>query len=1186
MTTRLGNTEVKYTQNNLGKASAIALAMALSCAAVGANAASAANNQSVQSSNTEVDNLIADAKKQIEKAKKQIVKERANIDKAQDKIAKERSKIDKEKQDIAEQQAIIASAEGKNKSKIINKAKKEIAKSKEKIEKSKAKIEKYRDSIAESKAEILLQKEIIASARDFIASTKDSDNDGVANNIDLCPDTPAGEEVGEDGCALPPESDWSLVWSDEFDGNTIDMTKWSHEVNCDGGGNNEQQCYTNSTENSYVEDGLLTIVAKPAAAGSPLPFTSARLRTLNKGDWTYGRFEIRAKLPQGQGTWPAVWMLPTDWVYGGWAASGEIDIVEAVNLKTASDAADAQPGELESRVHGTLHYGKAWPENVSSGTDYKFPADANPADVFHTYALEWEDGEMRWYVDGEHYATQRDSGWYSQYMQDGQLVTGEGSAPYNQNFHMLLNLAVGGSWSANVNERGIDQSIFPQALNIDYVRVYECSIAPNSGYGCATIGENAEFVEGHPAPEIVDPDDNFAPLPEFYLFDDDLAEGLVYNSYNPDGVVSHQEMPEADRGDVLLISKTGANGNVYFEYPPHADLSAWLAAGELVFDLYVVSNSGAELLVKLDSGWPNVSDYSVPLPATGEWTEVHVNLAALLANGNRFAPGSSADMSDIANVLVIEPLGAMELRLDNIRFVENDTPPVGGTGQIDLPIDFDQSDVNYTVTDFGGAVTELVTNPTGTDMVAKTTKTVGAATWAGTTMSTPLGLATAIPVTTSDSIMKVWVYAPAAGVPVRLKLEDHNDPTHTVETEAVTTVANGWEELSFDFNNEAPGTEPLIHPDWIFDKASIFFNFGTEGANEIYYWDDVSFAGGNSGGGGGGSASASTDFEADANSYLFNDFDGGAAMVMANPAVVGSNGVQNTSAQVAQMAKYAGASWGGSTYVLDGAVDVTAGTVFTMKVYAERSVPVLFKILEPNTEVTTVHSGSGWEELSFDFGATAVSMTAITIIFDNGVVGDATGDPANWIFYFDDLVQSAGNGGGDPEPNDPTQMDLPLDFESDVVNYVLQDFGGTYSSLEGNPDGAGTVAMTTKPVGSATWAGTTMGTNAGFASVIPVTPTNSIMKVWVYSPDAGIPVRLKIEDHNNVTHTVETETLTTLANGWEELSFDFTNEAPGTEPLIHPDWVFDKASIFFNFGTDGNTAGEKVYYWDDVSFGN
>lgn len=114
-----------------------------------------------------------------------------------------------------------------------------------------------------------------------------------------------------------PVSDWQLAWSDEFDGGSIDSEKWTHEVNCTGGGNNEKQCYTDSPENSYVADGKLHIVALPAPEGSALPYTSARLNTKYQGDFKYGRFEMRAKLPSGQGAWPAFWMLPTDEVYGG-----------------------------------------------------------------------------------------------------------------------------------------------------------------------------------------------------------------------------------------------------------------------------------------------------------------------------------------------------------------------------------------------------------------------------------------------------------------------------------------------------------------------------------------------------------------------------------------------------------------------------------------------------------------------------------------------------------------------------------------------------------------------------------------------------------------------------------------------------------------------------------------------------
>ncbi|MCB0293988.1 MAG: glycoside hydrolase family 16 protein, partial [Calditrichaeota bacterium] len=144
-----------------------------------------------------------------------------------------------------------------------------------------------------------------------------------------CSDASSSEDTPDtSGLDLPG---WQLVWHDEFDGTRIDGNKWEHEVNAQGGGNNELQYYTARPVNSFVKDGVLTIQALQESYTGPegtRDYTSARMRTLNKGDWRYGRFDIRAKLPYGQGLWPAIWMLPTDWVYGGWAASGEIDIME------------------------------------------------------------------------------------------------------------------------------------------------------------------------------------------------------------------------------------------------------------------------------------------------------------------------------------------------------------------------------------------------------------------------------------------------------------------------------------------------------------------------------------------------------------------------------------------------------------------------------------------------------------------------------------------------------------------------------------------------------------------------------------------------------------------------------------------------------------------------------------------
>jgi len=478
---------------------------------------------------------------------------------------------------------------------------------------------------------------------------------------------------------IEPSDKWDLLWSDEFEGTEIDKKKWQLFEDCWGGGNNEQQCYTRRDSNAFVKDGKLNIVAKKGSFTGPdnidgnpgtktLPYTSAKLRSVKKGNWKYGRFEVRAKLPFGQGTWPAIWMLPTDWVYGGWAASGEVDIMEAVNLKTPSTEKGAAEGELESRVFGSLHYGKPWPDNVYTGQATHLPGNVNPADDFHTYAIEWEEGEIRWYIDNVHFATQKQEGWYSQHMEDGIFVSGGKNAPFDQKFHMLLNLAVGGNWSANANNGGVDASVFPQTLAIDYVRVYRCSADRWKGKGCASVSEEAAMVEGIAEPEILIGDGNFGKGPVFDVYKDELSVGMAFDGYNPEKVVSQEQVEEADRGKVWKITKTGEVGNVYLR-APKTDLSHWMEGGELVFDLKVESKDGdTELLAKMDSGWPKASDINVVQPPVGSWGEVRINVAELIAQGNRYSGGNQADIKAISNVLVLEPLGVMTLKVDNIRF--------------------------------------------------------------------------------------------------------------------------------------------------------------------------------------------------------------------------------------------------------------------------------------------------------------------------------------------------------------------------------------------------------------------------------------------------------------------------------------------------------------------------------------
>ncbi|MFC2084113.1 glycoside hydrolase family 16 protein [Bacteroidota bacterium] len=241
---------------------------------------------------------------------------------------------------------------------------------------------------------------------------------------------------------------YKLVWSDEFEGNNIDTSKWEHEVNAWGGGNNELQYYTARPENSYISNGLLHLVAHQEEytdVEGTRYYTSARMRTVNKGDWKYGRFDIKAKLPYGQGLWPAIWMLPTNWAYGGWPFSGEIDIMELVGYEM-------------NRVYGTLHYVDDEGNHKHTGGSYKL-TNGDYSDDFHIYTLEWEENEFRWYVDDILFLTQTD--WNTN--------AAEYPAPFDQKFHLLLNVAVGGNWPGDPD----NTTSWPQEMVVDYVRVYE-----------------------------------------------------------------------------------------------------------------------------------------------------------------------------------------------------------------------------------------------------------------------------------------------------------------------------------------------------------------------------------------------------------------------------------------------------------------------------------------------------------------------------------------------------------------------------------------------------------------------------------------------------------------------------------------------------------------------------------------
>ncbi|HRU96080.1 MAG TPA: family 16 glycosylhydrolase [Ruminococcus sp.] len=257
--------------------------------------------------------------------------------------------------------------------------------------------------------------------------------------------TSAVEEISD----VPEISGYDLLWNDEFDGAEMDETKWNYEPHEPGWTNEELQEYTTSTDNVFVRDGELVIKAIKSEKDGKDYYTSGKVTGQNKTDFTYGKVVVSAKVPEGQGLWPAIWMMPKDEsYYGQWPKCGEIDIMEVL-------------GSSVDTAYGTLHYGEPHAEQqgtyVLEGTDY--------SKDFHEYSVEWEPGEFRWYIDGELYHTVND--WFT-------AVEGEDEkpypAPFDQPFFVQMNLAVGGTWPGDPD----DTTDFDKAeFEVDYVRVYQ-----------------------------------------------------------------------------------------------------------------------------------------------------------------------------------------------------------------------------------------------------------------------------------------------------------------------------------------------------------------------------------------------------------------------------------------------------------------------------------------------------------------------------------------------------------------------------------------------------------------------------------------------------------------------------------------------------------------------------------------
>lgn len=245
-------------------------------------------------------------------------------------------------------------------------------------------------------------------------------------------------------CGSSPEpGDWELVWSDEFDQpGLVDPAKWNYDTGSNGGwGNNELQYYTaRDTQNARVENGHLIIEARKEKIDS-FNYSSARLLTEGKASWQYGKVEVRARLPRGVGSWPAIWMMADG--IKVWPDDGEIDIMEHV-------------GHNHGYIHGSIHCKKYYHSIGTQKTDTIYVPDCS--EVFHNYSMEWNQDSLRVAIDGRSFFTFHNEKKGYEYW------------PFDNKMFLILNVAVGGHWGG---QKGIDDSIFPARMEIDYVRVYQ-----------------------------------------------------------------------------------------------------------------------------------------------------------------------------------------------------------------------------------------------------------------------------------------------------------------------------------------------------------------------------------------------------------------------------------------------------------------------------------------------------------------------------------------------------------------------------------------------------------------------------------------------------------------------------------------------------------------------------------------
>ncbi len=1019
-----------------------------------------------------------------------------------------------------------------------------------------------------------------------------------------------------DGDHLPPAVEWQIAFEDNFDGSTLDSSKWNIQTGdgcpdlC-GWGNNELQHY--SADNISVANGVLNITGRREADGS---YTSARINTLGKFDFRYGRVEVRARIPSGQGIWPAIWMLHSNQeIYGPWPWGGEIDIMEGFNYGVGGNFSTSS----------TTHYGLPIPpfNGTSSRTELAASADVN----FHVYALEWERDRLRFYIDDTHFQTQTSDNWYTYYPADedglydpfGTYTLGPEGAPFDQPFHLLLNFAIGG----NPVGRPDASTVFPQTFEIDYVRVYECANGnQETGQGCGTADPGVvplEDLDGGPLQDVETASPFISNLglytdgPEAITLnvgEEEATNTLGVGGFIGDGAVVTNDPAAVDPDDgTNTVWHFAVAGNVANAYLTSEDLSAHEildtgfdfsggnSVGEIVFDMRVNSvDPSTTLLVKLDSGWPNLGEVALPSSQLrmGGWKTYSVKFDDLVANpGAECCGGMGVDLANVVNPFVFEVVGgAADVHLDNIR-ISNACYIVGTcnarlrTKRLPDFVVFDDA-VNRAVWNVGIAGSD---SGSGFSDYTDPANPANKANWAIIDDVDP-ERGKVIDVTFNDSgAFGVWFIQSSSGVDMTafaagavafdIIVDDYgmNDTGMTMKVDCffpctsgdknLGVIADGvWETVMVPVSSLTGSGLDLARV----NTGIVVFPTSPQDGTIRFRLDNIRWVAETD-----APALAQIDlpvtFDDPGVDYSVIDFGGVATAVVDDPA-----GGENRVAQTTHNGgPFAGTVVGGDAGFANPIPFTANDTSLSLRVYSPAAgIPIMLKVedaSDPNINaefIANTSTSNAWETLTFNYFGIIdpinVTYEKAVLFFNFPNAGDGS------IYYWDDLRF----GGGDTPMFE--RPELPITFDDPGVDYSIVDFGGTNTQLVDDPvNMSNTVASTVKAPGE-TWAGTIVA-DAGMESPVPFAEGSTVLSVRVRSPLAGIPVRLKVENTANPGINVETEAMTTVVDEWEVLRFDFSN--PAEANVLDLSQSYDKVVIFFNFGTVG---ADRTYLWDDIQF--